>query len=132
MRLAARLAARGGHEVRVPARRRELSALETKSAGPAASNVELDHHVNDAPPRAPARRSGPGSLDATRARGREPLATGSRVHASPSGGQYEASDPILAATAHRSVYGAGVSRGGLDGGRSWFGYSLHFSKFDSK
>ena len=101
MRLAARLAARGGQEVRVPARCRELWALETKSAGPAASNVELDHHGNDAPPRAPARRSGPGEL------GRDscprPLTTGSRVRASPSGGQYEASDPILAASAHRST-----------------------------
>ena len=123
MRLAARLvAARGGQEVRVPARvgNSRLLKPSRQASSVTASNVELDHHGNDAPPRGAGQPNGPGGAwtrlvpaDVRR------LRLDPELGASASSDLNRLSNPPYSQPARRPrpVYGAGVSRGGLDGAR---------------
>ena len=116
MRLAARLAARGGQEVRVPARVGNSRLLKpSRQASSVKCGARSSRKRRAAAGSGAAQRSR-GSLDATRARGRAPPTTGSRV------GRLGLGRPQPLVRHHTrsqllAVYGAGVSRGGLEGAR---------------
>ena len=116
VRLAARLAARGGQEVRVPARVGNSRLLKpSRQASSVKCGARSSRKRRAAAGSGAAQRSR-GSLDATRARGRAPPTTGSRV------GRLGLGRPQPLVRHHTrsqllAVYGAGVSRGGLEGAR---------------
>ena len=116
VRLAARLAARDGQEVRVPARVGNSRLLKpSRQASSVKCGARSSRKRRAAAGRGAAQRSR-GGLDATRARGRAPPTTGSRV------GRLGLGRPQPLVRHHTrsqqlAVYGAGVSRGGLEGAR---------------
>ena len=116
MRFAALLAARGGQEVRVPARVGNSRLLKpSRQASSVKCGARSSRKRRAAAGSGAAQRSR-GSLDATRARGRAPPTTGSRV------GRLGLGRPQPLVRHHTrsqllAVYGAGVSRGGLEGAR---------------
>ena len=107
---------RGGQEVRVPARVGNSRLLKpSRQASSVKCGARSSRKRRAAAGSGAAQRSR-GSLDATRARGRAPPTTGSRV------GRLGLGRPQPLVRHHTrsqllAVYGAGVSRGGLEGAR---------------
>ena len=111
-RFAARFAARGGQEVRVPARVR-TSRLLKPSRRVRSVNVEIDHHGTDAPPRVAAL---PGGSVEVRVRALSAaarrLTPDPEVDASPVSGTGRLLATILGGNAHRPPLGCEPGRPG--------------------